>query len=346
MARQRSGNRSTNSRDSGRGIVVDNAGEPVSWRDGVHVTGTAIWCDARRARDVCFVSSADRVVRAGHGQIIATRETAAQLGGAVGEQLTVPYRRPFTLGAVGLELMPSGHALGAAALWVEHGGRRTIYAGPMAARHHGLGEPAEIRACDALVIAAPYGRKVHAFPSPTDAAAQLVAWAVDVARNAVPVVLVTSIGKGLDVAAALTAGGLDVVAHRAIHHTAQRLRTAGIATPAVHRAGKRVAAGRALVWSLRDRARLDGIEVTPRKVALVSGLAVERDAVAAASCDVAFAWSNSADRDELIGLVRASAASQVFVTGRCADDIVRALGGSARRLGPPEQMSLFAAEKK
>ena len=33
---------------------------PVTWRDGVHLTGTPIWCDARRRRDVCFVSSASR----------------------------------------------------------------------------------------------------------------------------------------------------------------------------------------------------------------------------------------------------------------------------------------------
>ena len=34
---------------------------PVTWRDGVHLTGTPIWCDARRRRDVCFVSRADRI---------------------------------------------------------------------------------------------------------------------------------------------------------------------------------------------------------------------------------------------------------------------------------------------
>ena len=34
---------------------------PVVWRDGVHVVGTPIWCDARRARELCFVSRADRL---------------------------------------------------------------------------------------------------------------------------------------------------------------------------------------------------------------------------------------------------------------------------------------------
>jgi len=52
---------------------------PVTWRDGVHLTGTPIWCDARRRRDICFVSSADRVGRTGHGQLIGTPITLALL---------------------------------------------------------------------------------------------------------------------------------------------------------------------------------------------------------------------------------------------------------------------------
>ncbi len=95
----------------------------VTWRDGVHVTGTMLWFDARRAREVCVVSSIDRVARAGqagHGQLIATAPTLAMLGVAGGAHgvgggvaLATPTRRPFTLGQVQLELVPSGHTLGA-----------------------------------------------------------------------------------------------------------------------------------------------------------------------------------------------------------------------------------------
>src|ERR1700755_3182516 len=97
---------------------------PVTWRDGVHLTGAPIWCDARRRRDVCFVSSADRVIVAEHGQLIATPITLAlvapRAGGGMGAgHLGVPLRRPFTLGTLRLELIPSGRGLGAAALHVD-----------------------------------------------------------------------------------------------------------------------------------------------------------------------------------------------------------------------------------
>src|SRR5687767_15843485 len=81
---------------------------PVSWRDGVHLTGTSIWCDALRRRDVCFVSAADRVGRLAHGQLIATPTTIALLGASPGAHLAVPVRKPFTLGTQRLELIPSG----------------------------------------------------------------------------------------------------------------------------------------------------------------------------------------------------------------------------------------------
>src|ERR1041384_1106939 len=90
---------------------------PVTWRDGVHLTGTPIWCDARRRRDVCFLSSADRVGRTGHGQLIGTAITLALVDASgPGGHLAVPLRQRFTLGTVRLELIPSGRGFGAAAL--------------------------------------------------------------------------------------------------------------------------------------------------------------------------------------------------------------------------------------
>jgi hypothetical protein len=140
------------------------ATEPVVWRDGVHVAGTPIWCDARRARDLCFVSAADRVGRAGHGQLIATAATLAQLGAAPGPHLAVPYRRPFTLGTLRLELMPSGHALGADAAYpwsnaADRGRLLALIAATGAARVYLTGRSAEAVAhalgAPARVLAAP-----------------------------------------------------------------------------------------------------------------------------------------------------------------------------------------------
>src|SRR5450755_3476683 len=156
------------------------ADAPVTWRDGVHLTGTPIWCDARRRRDVCFVSSADRITAAEHGQLIATPITLAlvapRVGGGMGAgHLAAPLLRPFTLGTLRLELIPSGRGLGAAALHVDSRGRTVLYAGPV--RTTADRDPAEVRTSDALVVAAPFGELHHAFEPVADIAGALAEWA-------------------------------------------------------------------------------------------------------------------------------------------------------------------------
>lgn len=315
--------------------------EPVTWRDGVHVTGTAIWCDARRSRDVCFVSAADRIGRVGHGQLIATAATLAQLGAVSGAHLSVPYRRPFTLGTVRLELIPTGHALGAAALLVEAGGQRVLCTGVVGA-NGGLGELPELRSCDTLVVDAPYGRPEHRFGPRDEAADQTVAFArATTEAGAAAVLLVTSAGKALDVAARLATDGIEAAGHRSIVLASQRLRTASVAAPSVRKAAPRPGP---LLWPLAERDRLDALlGATPRRIALVSGRAVEPSAVRDAGADAAIAWSNTADRSELLAYIQGSGARRVYLTGRCAEAMAAELGDRARVLGPPQQMPLFSA---
>jgi len=324
---------SLGSRRGGRALAAGG----VSWRDGVHVLGTQVWCDARRARAVCFVSSADRTGRAGHGQLIATAETLALLGAPGDAHLAAPLRRPFTLGTVRLELVPTGYVVGAAALAVDAGGHRVFYAGAVAPAGRGLGGAAELRPCDTLVVAAPYGAEHHRFDG---GPADVVGFAHEVlAAGEVPVVLVTSAARGLDVAAALAAAGVAVAGHRAIVDAARRLAGAGLEL-SVRRT---VARGRALVWPVGEHARAAAaVRGLPARVALASGLAVERDRVRALGVDRAIAWSGAADRAALLGFVAASGAAEVAVTGPWAEEIARAIGPRARALGPPRQMPLFA----
>jgi len=311
----------------------------VSWRDGVHVVGTSVWCDARRARAVCFVSSADRTGRGGHGQLIATAETLALLAARPDAHLAAPLGRPFTLGTTRLELVASGHAVGAAALAVDTGSHRVLYAGAVDPVGGGLGGVAALRPCDTLVVAAPYGAERHAFAAGArDAALAFVAETA--ASGAVPVVLVTSVLKALDVAARLAAAGIEVAGHRTMVQGARRLTAAGV-TVAIQRG---VAPGRALLWPVDDRGRVDAVVGRlPARVALVSGLATEPDLVEALAVDAAFAWSNAADREQLLAFVAASGAAEVAVTGPYAEDVVASVGARARALGPPRQMPLFAA---
>jgi putative mRNA 3-end processing factor len=308
---------------------------PVTWRDGVHLTGTPIWCDARRRRDVCFVSAADRVTAAEHGQLIATPITLALVapragGGAGAGHLAVPWRRPFTLGTLRLELIPSGRGLGAAALHVDSRGRTVLYAGPV--RTTADRDAAEVRTSDAVVVAAPFGEAHHVFGTTDDIAGQLVAWAqAQLATGQTPVAVVESALDGLEIAAKL-GDQLPLAGSRALRDAAQRL--ANLETlPELRAPGKEP---RLLVRVASDRAALPAKSTS----ALVSGRVLDGHEGFAAG----FAWPFAAGRVQLLAWIEQTRAKDIFVTGACAETIVAALGKRARVLGPPHQMTLSLGE--
>jgi putative mRNA 3-end processing factor len=300
----------------------------VTWRDGVHLTGTPIWCDARRRRDVCFVSSADRVGRTGHGQLIGSPLTLALLGATGGGHLAVPLHRRFTLGTLRLELIDPARGPGASALFVDGAGQTFLYAGAIRAG-------AEVRACDALVVGAPYGKREHAFPPLAQTIERVLAWAKrELAGGRRPVLLVDTALDGLEVAMHLAAAGIPLAGARPIREAAQR---AGQLATSLHLAGGVLpiaAPGkepRAIVWPARDR------------TAAVNAAKGAPHALATLGAGGDFPWVAAAGRTDLLAWIESANAREVYVTGACADDIASALGPRARVIGPPHQMTLFEA---
>ena len=309
---------------------------PATWRDGVHLTGTPIWCDARRRRDVCFVSAADRIAVAEHGQLIATQITLALLaprvGGGFGAgHLAVPLRRPFTLGTLRLELIPSGRGYGAAALHADSRGRTVLYAGPI--RTVDEREAAEVRTSDAVVVAAPFGELHHTFNPVDQIAGALASWATQrLVTNALPVAVVDSALDGLEVAVRLAALGIPLAGSRSLRDAAQRLDDLET-LPELKALGKEP---RLLVRVASDKATLPATAVS----ALVSGRAIDGHPGFA----LGFAWPFAAGRAQLLAWIEQTKSKDIFVTGVCAETIVAALGKRARLLGPPHQMTLSLGE--
>jgi hypothetical protein len=159
---------------------------------------------------------------------------------------------------------------------------------------------------------------------------------------------VTTALKGLDAVAALGAAGIPSAGHRAVVEAARRL-AGGRGSAGASDAGgmdlsvkRTVAKGRALVWLANEVARLGAaLHGARARVALASGLAVERDVVRELGVDVAIPWSAAADRATLLDYIHRSGAAEIAITGAHADEIATAVGPRARRLGPHRQMSLF-----
>jgi hypothetical protein len=193
----------------------------VTWRDGVHLTGTSIWCDATRRRDVCFVSAADRQAKS--AQLIGTPLTLALVGADAGN-LAVPLRQRFTLGTLRLELIASGRGPGAAALYVEGAGIKLLYASAVRPYEGKRVAAADVRACDVLVVDAPFGASKKKFPDLDGVIDKTLAWTrKQLAGGKRPILLVDTALDGLEVATVLAAEGLALAGAKPIRDAADRM---------------------------------------------------------------------------------------------------------------------------
>jgi hypothetical protein len=326
----------------------------ASWRDGVHLTGTSLWCDARRRRDVCFASAADRVGRAGHGQLIATPATIALLGEAPGAHLAVPVHKPFTLGTHRLQLIPSGRGLGAASIHIDVGSHTVLYAGPI--RPTNPREAAEVRACDAVIVEASVPPK-QSFPELDDVASELLDWVrVELVAGRRPVIAVDNPLDAIEIAAHIASADIRVTGSSALRELARR---AAALPPPPDRAASSKGTSRSsakrphdevpelVIPTIRAVGRepsamivVNGDRVTPPPKA-VHALASPRALESRAGDAVRFAWPFCADADELIEWIEQSRARSIYLTGAYADAVAELIGPRARVLGPPRQMALF-----
>lgn len=121
------------------------------------LSGTILCLDSS-CSSVSFLSCAKKAMQVKAEQIIATAETIQLLGvkKSQSKMLVCQYNRPFALGRLTLELIPSGHMLGSASLYVEMGSKTALYA-PMIQNHQTqVARRLQSKKAQILVLEAPY----------------------------------------------------------------------------------------------------------------------------------------------------------------------------------------------
>jgi len=102
----------------------------ISTEDGLHLKDSILWFDAIFSGSLSFISEASENLRALTPQIITTEETIKTLEvmRKKAKALVCQYNRPFSIGRLRMELLPSGHCLGGASLYVETDNNSLLYA--------------------------------------------------------------------------------------------------------------------------------------------------------------------------------------------------------------------------
>src|SRR5438477_7598914 len=317
------------------------------YESGVFLPQQNLWLDPWESKYFACVSHAHSDHIAPHRQIIVSERTArlmqARLPGKRREIL-LPFGQEKNVRGMQVTLFPAGHIFGSAQFFLRTEDDSVLYTGDFKLRHGQSAEPAEWTAADTLIMETTSGLPRYRLPPTEEVIAQIVAFCRDAIDNSeVPVLLGYSLGKAQEILCALAGAELIPMLHGAVYQMTRIYEEYGQKFCEYVRYRANDVAGKVLICPpSANRSRM--LEKIPHKrVAMISGWAVEPNAIYRYQVDAAFPLSDHADYDDLLRYVDLVKPKRVFTlhgfAGQFAGDL-RARGIEAWALTEENQMEL------
>jgi ATP-dependent DNA ligase I len=319
----------------------------VRYERGVFLPQQNLWLDPWEAKDFAFVSHAHSDHIAPHREIIVSERTAslmrARLPGKRNE-IILPFGQEKDVRGMRVTLFPAGHIFGSAQFFLRTENDSLLYTGDFKLRQGQSAETTEWTAANTLIMETTYGTPRYRLPPTEEVIAQIVAFCRDaIENNEVPVLLGYSLGKAQEILCALAGADLTPMLHGSVYQMTRIYEQYGQKFCRYLRYHANDLAGKVLICPpSANRSRM--LEKIPRKrVAMISGWAVDPNAIYRYQVDAAFPLSDHADYDDLLRYVELVGPKRVFTlhgfAAQFARDL-RARGIEAWALTEENQMEL------
>jgi DNA ligase-1 len=319
----------------------------VRYDRGVYLPREDLWLDPRDRKPFAFVSHAHSDHIAPHDEIIVSERTArlmqARLPGKRNEHV-VPFGERTTIRDLDLMLLPAGHIFGSAQLFLETREGTLLYTGDFKLRPGRSAEPTEWRQAETLIMETTYGLPRYRLPPTEEVIGQIVAFCRDALEaGEVPVLLGYSLGKAQEILCSLTGAGLTPMLHGSVHQMTRIYEQFGQSFCEYERYKAGEVAGKVLICPpSANRSRMLE-KIRDKRVAMISGWAVDSGAVYRYQVDAAFALSDHADYTDLLRYVELVQPQRVLTLHGFAAEFARDLrerGVEAWALTEENQMEL------
>jgi DNA ligase-1 len=319
----------------------------VRYERGVYLPEQEIWLDPWDAKPFAFVSHAHSDHIAPHDEIIVSERTArlmqARMPGERREHV-LNFGEKTTIRGLAITLVPAGHIFGSAQFFLETESGSLLYTGDFKLRQGRSAEPAEWRHADTLIMETTFGLPRYRFPPNEEIIAQIVAFCRDALESgAVPVLLGYSLGKAQEILCALSGAGLKPMLHGTVHRMTRIYEQFGQEFCEYERYNARDVAGKVLICPPNvTRSRMLE-KIKEKRTAMISGWAVEPNAIYRYQVDAAFPLSDHADYTDLIRYVELVKPDRVLTLHGFAAEFARDLrerGIEAWALSEENQMEL------
>ena len=319
----------------------------VRYGRGVFLPEQNLWLDPWDAKPFAFVSHAHSDHIAAHDEIIVSERTArlmqARLPGKRNEHV-VPFGEMTSVRGLDLMLLPAGHIFGSAQFFLQTRDDSLLYTGDFKLRQGKSAESAEWRQADTLIMETTYGLPRYRLPPTEQVIQQIVAFSREaLEEDAVPILLGYSLGKAQEILCALAGAGLKPMLHGSVYQMTRIYEQFGQSFCEYERYKASEVTGKVLICPpSANRSRM--LEKIPRKrVAMISGWAVEPNAIYRYQVDAAFPLSDHADYNDLLRYVELVQPKRVLTLHGFAAEFARDLrdrGYEAWALSAENQLEL------
>jgi len=319
----------------------------VRYDRGVYLPRENLWLDPWDRKPFAFVSHAHSDHIAPHDEIIVSERTArlmqARLPGKRNEHV-VPFGERKTIHGLDLMLLPAGHIFGSAQFFLETKNGSLLYTGDFKLRPGRSAEPAEWRQAETLIMETTYGLPRYRLPPTEEVIGQIVAFCRDALEaGAVPVLLGYSLGKAQEILCSLAGAGLTPMLHGSVHQMTRIYEQFGQSFCEYERYKADAVAGKVLICPpSANRSRM--LErIRDKRVAMISGWAVDPNAIYRYQVDAAFPLSDHADYADLLRYVELVQPQRVLTLHGFAAEFARDLrerGVEAWALSEQNQLEL------
>jgi len=319
----------------------------VRYNRGVYLPAHDLWLDAWDPKQFAFVSHAHSDHIAPHEEIVLSEGTArlmrVRMPGTRIEH-ALPFGEEQRIRDLDLTLLPAGHIFGSAQLFLRSEVETLLYTGDFKLRPGKSAEPAEWRQADTLIMETTFGLPRYQFPPTEKVTADIVAFCRDaLTEDHVPVLLGYSLGKAQEILCALDGAGLTPMLHGSVYQMTRIYEQFGQSFCEYVRYNKNDVAGKVLICPPSAGRSPMIAKIARRRVAIITGWAIEPNAVYRYQVDAAFPLSDHADYNDLVRYVDLVKPKRVLTLHGFAAEFARDLrerGIEAWALSEENQMEL------